>query len=81
MFAMAAWPQTLSTIRAGHDLNTPISIIRFFLAGNLLSYIYLYSSHGFDAIIAVNYLLDTTSWCILLFYKVFRPKPQEELTP
>jgi hypothetical protein len=76
LFAYAAVPQAIRTIRAGRHLGVPLDIALAIFGGTLVMYAYLHASHGFDWVIAVNYAVEAASWGVLLFYRL-RPEAQE----
>lgn len=73
LFAYAAVPQAVRTIRAGKHLGVPLDIAAAIFGGTLAMYGYLHASHGFDWVIAVNYSVEALSWGVLLFYGL-RPR-------
>jgi hypothetical protein len=72
LFAYAAIPQTIKTIRAGKSLGTPNDISIVVLSGTVIMYTYLTAAHGFDIFLTINYVIEALSWGILLFYGVFK---------
>lgn len=75
LFAYAAVPQAIRTLRAGRHLGTPASISATILTGTAVMYAYLYLAHGFDWVITANYSVEAVSWALLLFFAIFR-KPK-----
>jgi hypothetical protein len=74
LFAYAAVPQALATVRAGRHLGTPLNIMVPIFLGTVVMYTYLYTSWGFDWVLTVNYVIEAASWAVLLFYRLFRNK-------
>lgn len=72
LFAYAAVPQAIRTIRAGKHLGTPIDIITAIFFGTLVMYSYLHATRGFDWVLAVNYTVEAISWGVLFWYRLFR---------
>lgn len=72
LFAYAAVPQAIRTLRAGRHLGTPLDISIAVFLGTLVMWVYLTSAHGFDVFLTVNYAVEALSWGVLLFYGVFR---------
>lgn len=72
LFAYAAVPQAIRTVRAGRHLGVPLDIACAIFAGTLVMYGYLHAAHGFDWVIAVNYAVEALSWGVLLFYRLRR---------
>lgn len=72
LFAYAAVPQAVRTIRAGKHLGTPVDIILTIFLGTITMYSYLYLTRGFDWVLAVNYSIEASSWGVLLAYWIFR---------
>lgn len=72
LFAYAAVPQAIRTIRAGKHLGTPPDLAFVILTGTLLMACYLFAAHGFDWVIAVNYSIEALSWGVLLGYWAVR---------
>jgi len=68
LFAYAAVPQALRTMKARRHLGTPLSIAAAIFFGTVFMYSYLYLSHGFDWIITVNYSVEALSWAVLIYY-------------
>ncbi len=73
LFAYAAVPQAIRTVRAGKHLGTPLDIIVTIFVGTLTMYGYLFAAHGFDPVLTVNYSVEALSWGVLLFYRLRRP--------
>lgn len=72
LFAYAAVPQAIRTIRAGKHLGTPTDLILAIFFGTITMYSYLRATTGFDWVVAVNYSVEGLSWGVLLFYRAFR---------
>lgn len=69
LFAWAAVPQAIRTIKARKHLGTPFSIIAAIFFGTIVMYSYLHATRGFDWVLAVNYSIEALSWGVLLgFY-------------
>lgn len=71
-FAYAAVPQAVRTIKAGKHLGTPLDIMLSIFLGTIIMYTYLQITRGFDWVIAVNYSIESMSWGVLLYYRLFR---------
>lgn len=78
LFAYAAVPTTIRTIRAGKHLGTPLDIIVAILAGTVTMYSYLLISYGFNWVLALNYTVELVSWAILLAYRLWRKDGLDE---
>ncbi len=72
LFAYAAVPAAVRTVRAGKHLGTPLDIITAITAGTVTMYIYLLVTYGFNWVLAVNYGVEFVSWAVLLFYRLRR---------
>ena len=70
LFAWAALPAAIRTIRAGHTLGTPKDISFVVCLGTLIQYFYLLLSYGFNFLLFCNYLVGFVCWAILLYYGV-----------
>jgi len=72
LFAYAALPAAVRTIKAGHTLGTPLDISFVVCLGTVVQYVYLLLSYGFNFLLFCNYLVGFVCWAILLFYGVFK---------
>jgi|SRR5712692_3488580 len=75
LFAYAAVPQAIRTIRAGRHLGVPLDLVAAILGGTVAMYGYLTWTRGFDWVLAVNYSVEAASWGVLGFYRLFRRQP------
>lgn len=74
LFAYAAVPAAIRTIKAGKHLGTPLDIIVAILGGTITMYSYLFLAYGFNWVLTVNYAVEAVSWAVLLFYRLWRNK-------
>jgi uncharacterized protein with PQ loop repeat len=72
LFAYAALPAAIRTIKAKHTLGTPVDISLVICIGTVIQYAYLLLSYGFNPVLFVNYLVGFVCWVILLYYGVFK---------
>jgi hypothetical protein len=72
LFAVAALPSAIRTIKAKRSLGTPVDISLVVCLGNIIQYVYLLLSYGFNPVLFVNYLVGFVCWVILLYYGVFK---------
>jgi hypothetical protein len=72
LFAYAAMPAAIRTIKAGYSLGTPVDLSLAVCTGTVVQYVYLLLSYGFSTVLFVNYLVGFACWAILLFYGVFK---------
>ena len=72
LFAAAALPATIRTIKAGKSLGTPVDISFVVCLGTVVQYVYLLLSYGFSWVLFVNYLVGFVCWVILLYFGVFK---------
>lgn len=72
LFAYAAVPSAIRTVRAGKHLGTPLDIIAAITGGTVLMYAYLVTTYGWNWVLALNYGIECASWSVLLFYRLRR---------
>lgn len=68
IFAYAAVPSAVRTLRARRHLGTPVGISLAVFVGTVVMYSYLFLAHGFDWVLTVNYSVEAASWAVLLWY-------------
>ena len=72
LFAYAALPTAVRTIKAKHTLGTPKDISFVVCLGTVVQYVYLLCSYGFNLLLFCNYLVGFVCWAILLYYGAFK---------
>ena len=72
LFAFAALPAVIRTIKAGKSLGTPVDISLVICLGTVVQYLFLLLSYGFSTVLFCNYLAGFVCWVILLYYGVFK---------
>jgi uncharacterized protein with PQ loop repeat len=70
LFALAALPQAIKSIKHRKHLGTPVGISFVVLAGNITSYLYLLLMYGFNLLLFFNYTFSTLCWSVLFYYGV-----------
>ena len=76
LFAYAAVPAAIQTIKVGKSIGTPILIAWAIFLGSIIMYAYLKTKYGFDWVLTINYTVETFSWLIIVCYHYFpRKKP------
>jgi uncharacterized protein with PQ loop repeat len=70
LFAYAAVPQAIRTLKAKKHLGTPLDIILAIFFGTIAMYAFLTLTYGLSWVITFNYSVEALSWGVLLYYRL-----------
>jgi hypothetical protein len=68
LFAWAAVPASIATVRAGKSIGVPVGLAWAITLGTVLMFAYLTLRNGLDWVLVVNYGVEFVSWAVILRY-------------
>lgn len=71
LFAFAAWPTAISTIRKGASIGTPVSLAWILFTACCTFYTYILGTKGFDGLVISAAAMETSAWGTVLYYHYF----------
>ena len=69
-FAFCGLPQAIQVVQQGHAEGVSPYFIGLWFAGEILSMIYVYFTHGLDKPLFTNYVLNLAFISVILYYLI-----------
>lgn len=71
LFAFCGLPQAIQCYKQGHAKGVSSLFIWMWTVGEVLMQVYVYSKHGLDLPLLVNYWINTLFCIVIIRYKYF----------